>query len=211
MTALPEEGQGTLRGGNRHLRHEMRTQLNHILGYAELLLDDVPDHAGPAIAALADIVGAGQRANAAFGEFLLPSSLDRETSLGAVRRALQTIRDLATGLLARASDWDGDATVDIERIRSAVARALALADDIRLADDGRPGLEGPEPPLGAGGAGHRTVRRPRPRPRPRQTPPPTPPPARRPGAPSSSSTTTRPTATSSPAGWDAWATGPCRR
>ena len=138
MTAVPDEGPrpGGPAGETRHLRHEMRTQLNHILGYAELLLDDVPAGAGPAIAALADIVGAGQRANTAFGEYLHPSSLDRETSLAAVRRALETIRDQAAGLLGRASDWDGDASVDIERIRSAVARALALADDMRPADAG---------------------------------------------------------------------------
>ncbi len=136
MTTVADEGPGPGRGETRHLRHEMRTQLNHILGYAELLLDDVPADAGSAMAALADIVGAGQRANAAFGEFILPSSLDRVTSLAAVRRALESIRDRASGLLARAGDWDGDATVDIERIRSAVARALALADDIRLTNDG---------------------------------------------------------------------------
>ena len=150
MTTVPDQGPGPGRGETRHLRHEMRTQLNHILGYAELLLDDVPPDAGSSIAALADIVGAGQRANAAFGEFLLPSSLDRATSLAAVRRALESIRDHASGLLARASDWDGDACVDIERIRSAVARALATADDIRLTDDDGPGDHqgapvGPEP------------------------------------------------------------------
>jgi class 3 adenylate cyclase/CheY-like chemotaxis protein len=126
----------------------MRTQLNHILGYAELLLDDVPAEDAGSTTALADIVAAGQRATAAFAEFLQPSTLDMATSLGAVRRALATVRDEAAGLLDQAAGWDSDAAVDLDRIRSAVVRALALANDTELVGDGSPtpGPSGAGPP-----------------------------------------------------------------
>ena len=136
---VPETGQpvpgAAARREPRHLRHDMRTQLNHILGYAELLLDDAPPEATASIAALVDIVGAGQRATAAFGEFLQPSTLDRATSLAAVRRALEAIRDDTADLLGRVAEWDSVAAVDLDRIRSAVIRALALAGDAHLVED----------------------------------------------------------------------------
>ena len=119
----------------------MRTQLNHILGYAELLLDDVPADDASATSALDDIVAAGHRATAAFGEFLQPSTLDRATSLAAVRRALDADPGRRPrGSSARTPSWDSSAAVDLDRIRLAVVRALALADDAHLVDDG------PRPP-----------------------------------------------------------------
>ncbi len=141
MTAVPGPEGGRVE--RRNLRHEMRTQLNHILGYAELLLDDVPADDASATSALDDIVAAGHRATAAFGEFLQPSTLDRATSLGAVRRALATIRDEAAGLVGQDADWDSSAAVDLDRIRLAVVRALALANDTHLVDDGPPTSDQP--------------------------------------------------------------------
>jgi adenylate cyclase len=112
----------------RHLRHEMRTQLNHILGYAELLLDDAPADAAQSAAALAHIVDAGQRATTAFAEFLQPSTLDRATAMAAVRRALQVVSDETAGLVDKVGGWSSAAAVDLDRIRAAVVRALALAN-----------------------------------------------------------------------------------
>jgi adenylate cyclase len=110
------------------LRHEVRTQLNHVLGYAELLLDAAESGGQDALVlALEAISDAGGRAVAGINELSRPSVLDPTTTLAAVRRALDEILARAGDLLADTSEWPNeDAVLDLLRIQSAARYALAL-------------------------------------------------------------------------------------
>jgi adenylate cyclase len=110
------------------LRNEVRTQLNHVLGYAELLLDAAESGGQDALVlALEAISDAGGRAVAGINELSRPSVLDPTTTLAAVRRALDEILARAGDLLADTSEWPNeDAVLDLLRIQSAARYALAL-------------------------------------------------------------------------------------
>ena len=60
----------------RHLRHEVLNQVNHILGYAELLLEETEDvdAGGPLVEGLGRICSAGKQVMAAVHRFLDPAS-----------------------------------------------------------------------------------------------------------------------------------------
>ena len=142
------------------LHHELRTQLNHVLGYAQLLIDDVDGPGGEeALEALEEIAAAAARAAPAVDEFLEPSRLDRATSLGALRRALDVILTRTAALLDSASWHRDDAVLDLLRIQSAARHAAALAthpqvagrfastDGAVLGNDSAPHLPVDEPPV----------------------------------------------------------------
>ena len=125
-------------------RHEVRTLLNHILGYAELLLEAAldedadgrghGDEGGWVAASLVTITEAGGRAVAATEEVFHPTALDRATALAAARRALDEVLVHAGRLLeagvgesTAGGSMAGEAQVfDVLRIQAAARAALTL-------------------------------------------------------------------------------------
>jgi class 3 adenylate cyclase len=115
----------------RALRHELLNQVNHIMGYAELILEDVADAApGPADTALAaglgDVRAAGREVLAVVTAILDPSADGFDAA--ALTAALE---DPLERVLTRAEELAGvvpaEAVDTLGRIASAASRARALA------------------------------------------------------------------------------------
>jgi hypothetical protein len=114
----------------RALRHELLNQVNHIVGYAELILEDVADGAGPADPALADGLGdvcaAGKEVLAVVTAILDPAGdgFDPAALTAALADPLERV-------LSRAGELAGvvphEAVETLGRIASAASRAKALA------------------------------------------------------------------------------------
>jgi CheY-like chemotaxis protein len=126
------------------IRHDLRTPINAILGYSEMLLED-EDARDPAEGSLAldlrRIQEAGTQLLALVNEVLDPTKLDELVDLDiesfavTLRHDLRTPIDSIIGyselLLEDAGAADrGDAIPDLEKINQAAARFLALVDDV---------------------------------------------------------------------------------
>ena len=120
-----------------HMRHELRTPVNAILGYSEMLLEDQPD--GAACADLRKIEAAGRNLLALINEILDPARLGQEADLekaGArIRHDLRTPVNAIIGysemLLEDAEEDEASPlAADLKRIHAAGRKLLALIDDI---------------------------------------------------------------------------------
>ncbi|WP_338462540.1 response regulator [Synechococcus elongatus IITB7] len=114
-----------------HWRHELRTPINAILGYSQLLIED---WAGTAIAAdLERIEAAGQDLLRLVNEILDPQSSDRALSLDdyqsrlryALRTPVNTVCGYVELLLEEAPPELAESQTDLNRIRAAGERLLA--------------------------------------------------------------------------------------
>ncbi|MGH9226516.1 MAG: histidine kinase dimerization/phospho-acceptor domain-containing protein, partial [Acidimicrobiales bacterium] len=115
------------------LQHDLRSELNLVLNYTDLLLEDLRDPDVELTRAIDEVSGAGQRAQAALEDLLEERTLDPETSLAALRRALDVfVRHLDQLEAAAAAVSRPDAPLDVLRIEAAVRRALALASHRRV-------------------------------------------------------------------------------
>lgn len=130
-----------------HVRHELRTPVNAILGYSEMLIED--QEPGPDNAVLADlqkIQAAGKTLLGLINEILDPAkieaareSLDLESFGVRIRHDLRTPVNAVIGyaeMLVEDAEERGDEAVvdDLKRIHGAGEKLLALVDDImRLA------------------------------------------------------------------------------
>ena len=133
----------------RALRHELLNQVNHIVGYAELILEDVADGPGPADPALAtglsDVCAAGKEVLAVVTAILDPAGdgFDPAALTAALADPLERV-------LSRAGELAGvvphEAVETLGRIASAASRAKALAG-------------GAAPPAAAAGPAERTGER----------------------------------------------------
>lgn len=134
-----------------HMRHELRTPINGILGYAEMLLEDEPP--ADLAADLQRITAAGKKLLALIDEILNPDRLVN----GAAERSLesfgaQVAADLRTPtnsvigyaelLIENARESGNEHVVpDLERILGSARRLLELSGDImRVATGAEPGL-----------------------------------------------------------------------
>jgi len=126
-----------------NLRHELRTPLNAVIGYSEMLLEDVAD-AGPEELSpdLERINAAGMDLLALVNDALNPARVaavetgeDLESLGASLRHALLTPITTVVGysemLLEEAEDLGaGDAVPDLQKIHASAERFLSLIDDV---------------------------------------------------------------------------------
>ncbi len=113
----------------RHLRHELLNQVNHILGYTELLLEEAEDaeEEGPLVQGLEGVRAAGRQVMVAVNRVLDPDAeeaFDGQELQAALGDSLRTVVQLA-GELAPAGGEE--AARVLEQIAGAARRALELA------------------------------------------------------------------------------------
>ena len=127
----------------KHLRHDLRTPINHILGYTEILLEDYEDAAGVRIAMALREIHAGGRTLldwiqgalgenfgsvsggqiAAFEAMLRPEA---ERLLGASESLAEILRE----------EGSQEALSDIDRVSTAFRRLLAMDREMVCAPRG---------------------------------------------------------------------------
>jgi adenylate cyclase len=120
----------------RHARHELRTPINHIVGYAELLLEETGGD-DPAVQKpmLDAIRGAAMQALTLINDALDPSSTAAARPPAAVAGALRPLLDQITANTATlsrqaAERGAGGVVADVARIESAVNRLLGLIEEL---------------------------------------------------------------------------------
>ncbi len=120
--------QGITPDALRRHRHELRTPVNHMLGYAELLLEDVAGRDEPWTTGLGSVIAAGRAILDAIGEYIDLIGAGHDPAVAADR-----IRDLAIDIGATCDLLDGIAaeredaqmTSDLAVIRGAAASLVA--------------------------------------------------------------------------------------
>lgn len=136
-----------------HMRHELRTPINGIIGYAEMVLEDLGE--GPLVADLERIRKAGRQLLDRVDTVLRPGSLagDSPEELDAlatqVRLDLRTPINAVVGyaeLVTETCQEEGRHQLlpDLERILISARRLLALSEDIVGVATLRPEASGPE-------------------------------------------------------------------
>lgn len=114
----------------RHLRHELLNQVNHIVGYAELLLEET-EEPGPLASGLGEICSAGRQVMAAVNRLLDPTrgqEFDAHELRVALEEPLGRVEGLAGELRADPPSEEEAARV-LGQIATAARRALELATD----------------------------------------------------------------------------------
>lgn len=121
-----------------HMRHELRTPVNAIIGYSEMLLEDLPAEA-PSRGDLERILAAGRTLLALISDLLDPSRVGEIdganiSAFGAkVRHQLRTPVNTVIGyteMLIEDQTLGEVAGADLQRILTSGQRLLALMDDI---------------------------------------------------------------------------------
>ncbi|MGH8060283.1 MAG: response regulator, partial [Candidatus Entotheonellia bacterium] len=137
------EARRTRRAFLAHTRHELRTPINAMIGYSEMLLEDAADRGQQdLIPDLQKIHTAGNQLLALVNDILDPTKLeadefdlDLETVGANLRHALRTPINAVVGysetLLEEAADrGQGDVIPDLQKIHAAAQRFLALINDL---------------------------------------------------------------------------------
>jgi class 3 adenylate cyclase/FixJ family two-component response regulator len=136
----PDRARGALLA---HMRHELRTPVNAILGYSEMLIED--QAAGSTLDDLRKIESAGRNLLALINEILDPARLGRDPDLEAasarIRHDLRTPVNAIIGyseMLIEDAEEAGSAALvaDLRRIHGAGHKLLALIDDIVRLSEG---------------------------------------------------------------------------
>jgi adenylate cyclase len=140
------------------MRHELRTPINGILGYTEMVLEEADG--APFVPDLTRIQEAGRRLLALVDEILSPDALesggsgDLEKVGDRIRADLRTPVNAVIGyseMVMEAAEEEGrsDLIPDLERVRSAGRRLLELSEDIVQASRLTPGPGGDSAANGA--------------------------------------------------------------
>ncbi len=128
------------------LRHELRTPVNHIIGYAEMLLEDVEDQPEPR-ERLEAAVAAARSVTALINDTLTPTRTsitpdELDELLASLAAPQQRIIDAATTLRASpTAQADETFAADVERILAAARRLTTLPEP--AAHDERPSASFP--------------------------------------------------------------------
>jgi len=137
-----------------HLRHELHTPLNHIIGYSEMLLEDLGEDGPHELAAeLRRIHAEARRVLEQVDDLLAPARIETGVDLGGLPKALepslQAIIRAADGLRERVAAVGPPQLVpDLERIGSAARLLLGLAAHGGAGFSGEPRATVPEPAIG---------------------------------------------------------------
>lgn len=151
--AEPPAPERVRRASLAHVRHELKTPINAILGYSEMLIEDAQESNGEGIEELGRIRQAGDELLSLVEELLDPDEFETERDLedfaadveANLRTPITTVVGYAEMLVENARDSDDEEMVpDLERIRDAANRLLELSSDIvsvaSAADVGEPAL-----------------------------------------------------------------------
>lgn len=109
------------------LRHELRTPINHILGYAEMLLEDAPRGSDDA-AVIGEIIATARTALSFVNEALPPTGESTTANLDRLIAALAEpqARVLAAAETLSRGERDPQFSTDVERIAQAAQRLTAI-------------------------------------------------------------------------------------
>ena len=128
------EADRTRRALLANLRHELRTPLNAVIGYSEMLLEDIADgeRSQRLYPGLEKVHAAGNRLLALVNETLHP---DRASIAAELRDQLRAPIEAVIGdcdALSAEAEALGEAALipDLQKIRSAAERFLCLVDDV---------------------------------------------------------------------------------
>ena len=131
------------------LRHDLRTPLNHIIGYGEMLMEDAEERGDAAsLDALRGIHATAKELVAVIQNTLSPTRDHvSEAELAAMRDSLEEpLRGIIAGVGRLLETGDHAAASDLERIRSAAERLLAFQSDAAPVPPEAPaGDSAPEP------------------------------------------------------------------
>ncbi|MBI4786821.1 MAG: response regulator [Chloroflexi bacterium] len=133
-----------------NLRHELRTPINAIIGYSEMLLEDAADRGDERLSAdLQKIQTAGSQLLARVNEILDPARIeteglgaDRETFGANLRHELRTPLSAVIGyteMLLEEQGGQEEMRGDLEKIHAAAERFLAFINDIVHVSTAEPG------------------------------------------------------------------------
>jgi CheY-like chemotaxis protein len=137
------------------LRHDLRTPLNHVIGYAEMLLEDAAGEdaaadRAPLEATLAAAREALELINAALGTAKAAGREDVERLYEALRRPRGRIVDAASALLKRpAATRDGTFAADVRKILSAAERLVPTEQPAPPPEPARSAQDRPAGPAAA--------------------------------------------------------------
>jgi len=136
-----------------HLRHELRTPINHVLGYTEMLLEDLADNDGPPVAeSLQAIIREARAAMSAIGA-AMPSTAPKveASALIVMSEAIvgqsRTIMGLCDECIALFGADLPMVVEDLVRVRTAAERLGALAAQIGSThtEEPAPAAQTPQP------------------------------------------------------------------
>lgn len=139
-----------------HVRHEIRTPINAILGYSEMLLEDGPAEAAADLQRIAtagrDLLGWVDRL---LGTGMAEQDLDWEALGKEIRHAMRTPIDSVLGYCEMLREDQAEAgeafAADLQRIESSARRLLDLIEDlVPLAAQGAGAELAPAPGLATG-------------------------------------------------------------
>jgi class 3 adenylate cyclase len=139
-----------------HLRHELRTPINHIVGYSELLLEGDEELPEDMEADLRRIRTAGRELLVKVNDSLTSTTLARtEAQLRTVSRDLRTLLTTVvgySGLLLESCAERGLLAMeaDLARIQAAGTQMMALVDSLLIPPERRNDSDVPRAPVDAG-------------------------------------------------------------
>jgi len=120
----------------RKLKHELRTPVNHIVGYSELLLESTDDEGNIELTGLAKSLHRNGQTLARLLErsLLAPGSEMSEEQLNAIRDSLRPVIETILETSISASFWDiSEYAEDLSRIRTAATQLLSLIGELKSA------------------------------------------------------------------------------
>jgi signal transduction histidine kinase len=118
------------------LRHELRTPVNHILGYSEMLIENAQDDGVEVAPALTTLRARGGEVLELINDLLSPSrTAVSRTELEKLHQSLDgPVKAIVADADTLLTDAAGPDRADLEKIRTAAQRLLQLAEERLVAD-----------------------------------------------------------------------------